>query len=188
MPLSIFRDAILTMMMTTGTVELPPNPDGKGIASRFGDPGDKHIGGNLKCKPDERVSTTEHQCAHRRYKCGTILIIENKRNKKRSWCEVADRGPYGANVFKQSEGQDSPVYTSSGRKAWYVKKRKKHAPPEDLCPLGDCVGRWRGELDMSPAVSDDLDHNGFEKVRIYRAESILRHLEWLKEKASRSII
>jgi hypothetical protein len=189
---SIARDTVLAMMMTTGgvAVELPSNPDVQGIASRFGDPGDKHIGGNLACKPEERVSLTEHQCAIRskRYKCGTILIIENQRNKRKSWCEVADRGPYGANVYMLSEGQASPVYTSSGRKAWYVKKRKSHAPPEDLCPSGDCVGRWRGELDMSPVVSDELGHNGFEKVRVYRANSVIRHLRRLEAKARRKII
>jgi hypothetical protein len=168
------------MAMTPGS-ELPNNPDEYGIASRFGDPGDKHVGGTLACKPKERVSLTEHQCAIRskRYKCGTILILENKRTGQRSWCAVADRGPYGANVFAQQEGRWVPVLTESGRKAWYVKKRKSHNPPDDLCPSGNCVGRWRGVADLSPAVSDALGHNGFERVRVYRWSSVRR---WMKRR------
>lgn len=184
-PPSVARDIILASTFIQGGGDLPPNPDEYGIASRFGDPGDKHIGGTLACKPKERVSLTEHQCAIRskRYKCGTILIIENKRNKKRSWCEVADRGPYGANVFVKGESGLEPVFLSSGRKAWYVKKRRSHNPPEDLCPSGNCVGRWRGELDMSPAVSDDLGHNGFEKVKVYRLSRVIRYFKYLQAKA-----
>jgi len=171
---NLFRDTMMIGIFLVPGAQLPDRPDASGIASRFGDPGDKHIGGTLKCKPKERVSLTEHQCAHRYYKCGTILIVENKRNGKRSWCEVADRGPYGANVFSHQGKRLVPVYSESGRKAWYVKKRKKHDPPDDLCPSGNCVGRWRGIVDLSPAVSDDLGHNGFERVNIYRARSLKR--------------
>ena len=52
-PQSIVRDTALASMLMAGG-DLPPQPDMTGIASRFGDPGDKHIGGNLKCRPDER--------------------------------------------------------------------------------------------------------------------------------------
>ena len=181
-PQSIVRDTALASMLMVGG-DLPPQPDMIGIASRFGDPGDKHIGGNLMCRPDERVSLTEHQCAHRRYACGTILIIENRRKATRSWCEVVDRGPYGANVFT-SDGDS--VLTSKGRKAWYVKSKKKgYDPPAELCPSGECVGRWRGILDMSPAVSEDLAHNGFEKVRVYRASRVIRYLRYLFKKRDR---
>ena len=167
-------DAVLVAISVHSEVELPRRPDGLGIASRFGDPGDKHLGGTLKCRPKERVSLTEHQCAHRYYECGTILIIENQRNGKRTWCEVMDRGPYGAAVFsKDDQGEYSrQVYTKEGKKAWYVKRRRNHRPPDRLCPSGDCVGRWRGILDMSPAVSDDIDHNGFERVKIFRASRV----------------
>lgn len=164
-----------------GQVDLSKVPNVEGIASRFGDIGDKHIGGNLKCRPDERVSLTEHQCAHRRHKCGTILVIENKRNGNISWCEVVDRGPYGANVFADGK----PVLTSTGKKAWYVKNRYDEDPPEDLCPTGGCVGRWRGILDMSPIVNEDLGHNGFEKVRVYKLSGVIRYIEYLKKKKDR---
>ena len=183
-PSTMIREVVLVSMALHGVADLPPNPDAHGIASRFGDPGDKHIGGTLACKPEERVSITDHQCAHRYYPCGTILIIENSRNKKRTWCEVADRGPYGANVFVSKEDR-TVVYTSSGKKAWYVKKRKGHAPPEDLCPSGSCVGRWRGILDMSPAVSNALGHNGFERVNVYRLKSVIRYHRYVDAKIAR---
>lgn len=173
----MFRDVVMVGAFLIPGTSLPDKPDASGVASRFGDPGDKWIGGTLKCKPKERVSTKEHQCAHRYYKCGTILIVENKRNGKRSWCEVADRGPYGANVFLRQEKRLVPVYSESGRKAWYVKKRKSHDPPDDLCPSGNCVGRWRGIVDLSPAVSDAIGHNGFERVNLYRADNLTRWQE-----------
>jgi hypothetical protein len=162
--------------------DLPKVADLDGIASEFGSVGDKHIGGNLMCRPDERVSLTEHQCAHRRYRCGTILVIENKKNGNRSWCEVVDRGPYGANVFTSA---GVPVLTDKGKKAWYVKNRRDEDPPEDLCPIGGCVGRWRGILDMSPTVTKDLGHNGLGRVRVYKLSRVIRYIEYLKKKKDR---
>jgi len=181
-PHNFMIDAVLATVVSAGnSIDLPARPNEIGIASRFGDVGDKWIGGNLFCQPDTRVSPDKHQCAHRKYPCGTILIIENARNKNRSWCEVVDRGPYGANIFIE----DTPVITESGKKAWYVKKRKKHLPPVDICPLGQCVGRWRGILDMSPAVNEDLGHNGFEKVRVYKIERVRRYLRLMNERDAR---
>ena len=179
-----FDVVLATMVSSSGFVDMPQTPDESGIASRFGRVGDKHIGGNLKCRPDERVSLTEHQCAHRRYRCGTILVVENQRNGNKSWCEVVDSGPYGANVFT---ADGTPVLADSGKKAWYVKKRRNHRPPEDLCPDGGCVGRWRGILDMSPAVSKDLGHNGFEKIRTYKISSVTRYLKYLLKKSIRPL-
>lgn len=156
-----------------------PRADQSGVASRFGDPGDKWIGGTLKCSPQEYVNTVDHICAHRKYSCGTILVVENRRTRKKTWCRVMDRGPYGANVFTAYGGKRIKVVASqaSRRKyAWYVKKRRRHRPPKNLCPSDSCYGRWRGIVDLSPAVSDSIDHNGLERVRIWRLRRILNFL------------
>jgi len=173
-PQSLAAKTMLATIVSTGTsVDLPSSPDSFGVASRFGDVGDKWIGGTLACQPDDRVSLDEHQCAHRKYPCGTILVIENARSGDRSWCEVVDRGPYGAHVFLDGE----PVLTETGEKAWYVKNTRDEDPPEELCPMGGCKGRWRGILDTSPAVNDDLNHNGLEKVRVYRIRRVRSYLK-----------
>lgn len=166
-------------------------PDQKGIASSFGEIGDKWVGGNLYCQPDKRVDSTEHVCAHRRtefkkrgYPCGTILILENPRTKKRSWCAVMDRGPYGAGVFSFDKEKQSYVQVrkSNGYKQWYVKIRRGDKPPPNKCPSQDCVGRWRAYLDLSPAVSDDLGHNGLELIKSWTLNGIKKRLKYAEEK------
>ena len=160
-----------------------PVPDQVGIATRFGDPGDKWVGGNLFCAPTRRVNQVEHVCAHRLAghtrlggpACGEILILENPRTKKRSWCQVMDRGPYGAEVwtYDASKRRRVPVLNEHGRKEWYVKIFPGDKPPAEKCPSQDCVGRWRGYLDMSPAVSESLGHNGFERIRSWRIGTLI---------------
>lgn len=179
----------MTVVYTAPGKTLPISPDAVGVASRFGDPGDKWVGGKIYCPPRHRVNSTEHVCAHRYvgYKglpCGSMLIIENPRTKKKSWCRVMDRGPYGANVLSRNPGEKTytQVYRSDGRREWYVKIRKTDKPPADKCPSQDCIGRWRGKLDLSPAVSDDLGHNGMERVKYWRVERLIRYKNLLRKK------
>jgi len=190
--------ATMVVLATAGPgMPLPSTPDEQGIASRFGSPNDKWVGGNLYCEPKRRVNQKEHACAHRyagykNYPCGTILVLENRRTEKRSWCKVLDRGPYGANVLSWDKDKKkyTQVYTmvrGKKRKAWYVKIRKKDKPPASKCPSGDCIGKWRGYLDMSPRVSAELGHNGMEHIRAYRLDRLLRlyKLKKLKEEKIR---
>jgi hypothetical protein len=164
-----------------------PAPHYRGVASRFGDLDDKWVGGNLKCDPTRRVMPHDHICAHRTLsaykKCGTVLLLENPRTKKRSWCMVMDSGPFGARIFtKGSSGKyTEPVRTKrkNGRwkYAWYIKIRRSDKPPASKCPTGDCVGRWRGYLDISPAAAIELGHNGMERINAWEAVRLNRYLQ-----------
>ena len=114
-----------------------------GLATMYGTPTDrKWGGGRMACAPAYRLRSipTMNTCAHRTYKCGTILAIENVRTKKRTLCRVLDRGPYGALL---ADG------------TWVVKIK-----PTD-------PGVWRGIADLAPAVAAAIDHNGFERIRLW---------------------
>lgn len=184
--------ALVTVAFTALGSAMPISPDEVGVASRFGDPGDKWVGGHLYCAPKRRVNSQEHVCANRhagykRLPCGSILILESPRTKKRSWCKVMDRGPYGANVFSREPGEEkyTQAHKPNGRRQWYVKIRAGDKPPADQCPSQDCIGRWRGVLDLSPAVSNDLDHNGMERVKAWRLDRLIRHLKFKQKKRER---
>jgi hypothetical protein len=167
-----------------------PDPHYRGVASRFGDLDDKWVGGNLKCDPTRRVQPEDHICAHRvlsaRRSCGTVLILENPRTKKRSWCMVMDSGPFGAKVYEKgaSGKYTKPVYVD-GRHAWYVKIRRGDKPPPNKCPSGDCIGKWRGYLDISPAAAEELGHNGMERIHAWRADRLNKQLDSRRKKSEK---
>ena len=167
-----------------------PAPHYQGTASRFGDVGDKWVGGNLTCDATRRVQPEDHICAHRylasKYGCGTVLILENPRTGNRSWCEVLDSGPFGANVYAKDEfgRYTDPVYVD-GRHAWYVKIRRSDKPPASKCPTGDCIGKWRGYLDISPAATKELGHNGMERIHAWRAERLNEQLDRRRKRAKK---
>lgn len=190
--------SLVAALVAADTTFPMPSPDQKGVATRFGDPGDRWVGGNLYCQPNRRVDSKEHVCAHRLanyrgYPCGTILIIQNLRNKKKTWCRVMDRGPYAADVltwdktkkrYTQSYMTRSKrryVWAHSGLRSWYVKIRARDKPPKRLCPSGNCVGRWRAVIDLSPAVSNSLGHNGYERVLTWRLKKVLRYWRILEK-------
>ncbi len=167
-----------------------PAPHYRGVASRFGDLNDRWVGGNLKCAPKRRVQPSDHICAHRTLgtyrKCGTVLVLENPRTKKRSWCIVMDSGPFSARIFtKGKSGKYTKPVRIRGRYAWYIKIRSRDKPPRKKCPNGDCVGRWRGYLDISPAAAIDLGHNGMERINAWRAHDLNKLLQWRQKRKQR---
>jgi hypothetical protein len=165
-------------------VSLPADTDERGIGSRFGDPGDKWTGGKMACAPHDAVNSVDHVCAHRWYPCGTILIVEYPATGKRNWCVVADRGPYGANVFA-ADGK--AVLSPSGGAAWYVMIHAGDPPPDDLCPEGGCTGKWRGVIDMSPVVSKGMGHPGMGYVKVWRLKRIVDYQKYLARKRSKPL-
>lgn len=184
----LFELFVSAVVMQTAAGPLPSKPDQAGVASRFGDPGDKWVGGNLYCQPNKRVDSEEHACAHRlagyrSHPCGTILILRNPRTKKLSWCRIMDRGPYGADVLKWDASKKKYVqaYKSSAskrrrpQKQWYVKIRAKDPPPTAKCPSGNCVGRWRGYLDLSPRPAVELGHNGMEYIQSWKMSTVIKY-------------
>lgn len=158
-----------------------PEADQNGIGSRFGDPGDKWIGGRMACAPHDFVDSKAFVCAHRSYPCGTILVVEYQ--GKRSWCVVADRGPYGANVF----AADGKIVTSTSGAAWYVKIKQDQMPPSDLCPDGNCTGKWRGVIDMGPAVSKAMGHPGMGYVKVWTLRRIVSWQKYMAKKKTKPL-
>jgi rare lipoprotein A (peptidoglycan hydrolase) len=110
-----------------------------GMATRFGDKGDPLDGNKLSCN-HQKIDPEVAYCAHRTLPCGTPLVVENPRTGQFTMCQVLDRGPYGA-LLPNGE--------------WRI-KRSSIEP-----------GRWRGMVDLSPAVASSIAHNGREPVRIY---------------------
>jgi rare lipoprotein A (peptidoglycan hydrolase) len=119
----------------------------RGLATRFGDPGDPLDGNHLSCT-HQKMQPGELACAHRTLPCGTVLMLQNPRTRKVAVCEVLDRGPFGA-VLPNGD--------------WGIKRHSDEA------------GAWRGILDLSPAVADALDFNGREKVHVFY-QRVARHL------------
>lgn len=118
---------------------LQPMSAERGMATRFGDPGDMLAGDHLYCT-GKKIGPKQLACAHRTLPCGTVVVLENPRTGRFAVCEVLDRGPFGA---KLDTGE------------WAFKIRATDP------------GRWRGVIDLAPAVSDALDHNGQERVRLF---------------------
>ena len=160
------------------SISLPRGTDEHGIATRYGSPGDKFAQQGTACKPHNKINDVDHVCAHRWYPCGTIQIVEDQKTGQRNWCEVMDRGPYGASVF----AADGSKVMNGSRQGWYIKIRKDDLPPPELCPDGGCTGKWRGVLDMSPAVSKGMGHTGWGTVKVWRLKRVVDHQKYLATK------
>lgn len=132
------RLALLTLL----SINSVPEPDYVkiGIASTFR-PHERWNNGKFACggrwkDPNRPV------CAHRWIPCHTWIEVENTKNGSTAWCEVMDRGPYGALT---PEGQ------------WVLKR-----PRDPKTKLA----RWRGIIDLSPSVSKAIGTNGWARVKI----------------------
>jgi hypothetical protein len=119
----------------------------RGIATRFGDPGDLLAGAHLSCT-HQKLAPGQLACAHRTLPCGTVVMLENRRTGRFALCEVLDRGPFGA-ILPSGE--------------WAVKIRATEP------------GSWRGVIDLAPAVAQALDLNGRERVRLFY-QRVAHHL------------
>lgn len=169
--------------VSSSTVTLPSSTDESGIGSMYGTPDDRWLGsGKMACGKHEAVPQDEHICAHRYYPCGTLLIIEYTKTGKRTWCEVMDRGPYGANVFTKDTNEKVII---DGKPAWYIKKKAHDTVPDELCPSGDCVSRWRGVIDMSPGTARAMEHPGWGAVRVWTLKRVVDTQKYLARKQSR---
>jgi len=74
-----------------------------GYATRFGDPGDIHAGGDMACTQTP-VPQDEPVCAHRWLPCGTEVLVVNLERRGAATCRVTDRGPYGLDRFGRWRG------------------------------------------------------------------------------------
>ncbi len=110
-------------------------------ATIFGYPGDKWAGGDALALK-RPVNPTDMGIAHRTWPLGTTVMVYNPRTKLFAVGTVIDRGPYGAM-----------------HKGKWVLKRKRRDP-----------GKWRGCVDLTPALAKAVQHNGYEKVRVWRLD------------------
>lgn len=73
-------------------IELPPVRE-SGLASWYGD-GKMH--GRITAN-GEHVAPDAFTCAHRTLPFDTTVLLVNRRDpRRRTWCRINDRGPYGA--------------------------------------------------------------------------------------------
>jgi hypothetical protein len=133
------NDPYLTDLPAIGYAAPDRHPDEVGVGSRYGGPKDSRWGGQaMACAPDKHVDATVHTCAHRTHRCGTLLLLESVKTKKRTLCRVMDRGPYGA---LDADG------------VWHVEIKLKPG------------SRRRGILDLTPTVFAALGMRGMSPVR-----------------------
>lgn len=118
------------------TIDAPPVQE-IGLASWYGD-GAWH--GDITAN-GEIFDPSEFTCAHRTLPFDTVVLIFNRSNRKRVWCRINDRGPYGARL---------PDGT------WHVR------------PNSQSEGSWRGLIDMSIAAATELGimEVGLQKVEL----------------------
>ena len=122
----------------------------------FGYEGDQHAGGDaiLLGRP---VNDTDMGIAHRYWKMGSDVAVQNVRTGRVAYGKVLDRGPYGA-------------LTPEG-KVWFPgkalrtgRKTRRKLPKE--------LGRWRGCADLTPALARAIGHDGMDRVRIWRVKRL----------------
>jgi hypothetical protein len=148
---------ILWLIYRLSILIFTPPTEG-GVASQYGEPGDIYAQQALACDISKHIDNYVHICASRWVPCGTVLLLQNQSNHELSWCTVMDRGPYGAMIKN-----DDNTYS------WGMK-----ITPRD-------PGVWRGILDMSPATTKEMHHNGFEHIKywIIRSKYISRLINYI---------
>lgn len=133
--------AMLSHYEGKGSLDLPsidgPPVQELGLASWYGD-GAWH--GDVTAN-GEVFDPSEFTCAHRTLPFDTVVMIVNRSNRRRVWCRINDRGPYG-------------VRLPNG--AWGVRTSRE----------GE--GEYRGLLDMSIAAATELGvmEVGLQKVEL----------------------
>ena len=143
--MSLVKWAILLAMFShfetaesteVASLEVPPVQE-TGIASWYGD-GAWHGSVTANGEPFDPKQFT---CAHRTLPFDTMVLIENRANRRRVWCRINDRGPYG-------------IHTAHGSWDYIVSSSRDH--------------NWRGILDMSYATALELGttERGMQSVHL----------------------
>jgi hypothetical protein len=113
------------------------------MATTFGQPGDKWVGGKAIAL-GRRVNGQDVGIAHRTLPMGHTALLCLPRTLRCLRAPVIDRGPYGALLGQR----------------WVIKRRARDP------------GKWRACVDLTPAASKALGHNGLEPaIVIYVGDS-----------------
>jgi hypothetical protein len=167
------ENIILTILILLGITKELPDPDVSvsGKASIFY-PVEKTNNGILACGGGKWEDKNLPLCAYRnmgtpkenKLDCGSWVLIKNERTGKEAWCKVLDRGPYGKIDEDGNWFNGATEYKEAKAEGRSQKK-----------------GRWRGIIDMSPAVAKKIGHNGMEKVTVkfWKTNPAVLHLDKL---------
>ena len=117
-----------------------------GNSSVFAYRGDRWQGGRSPCL-GRQVRPTDRVVAHRTLPCGTVVRVTNLRTGLATVATVGNRGPFGACLDDDYRG-------GIRCEQWTVKRRRSDP------------GRWRGLLDVTPAVAAAIEHDGWDRVRV----------------------
>jgi rare lipoprotein A len=117
-------------------IELPPVQE-IGVASWYGD-GAMH--GDVTAN-GEAFDPTRFTCAHRELPFDTLVMIVNRSNRRRVWCRINDRGPYGVKLPDGSWAATTQLEPGT---------------------------HWRGIIDMSVATARELGtiDRGLQRVEL----------------------
>lgn len=139
--------AILALVSSLSEpASLPERWEERGIASMFRPGKGGHNGGDVAClwrlpRRKRRISHKLRFVAHRRWRCGTVVLLHLPRTGRSTYAVVLDKGPYGA---RDTDGK------------WVLKMRRSDP------------GRWRGVVDLSPGAAEALGHDGWDRVQMTR--------------------
>lgn len=139
----------------------------------FGMEGDRLAGRNALLLRRPVDPLTDMGVAHRSLPLGSLVIVEIPAKQTWAFAVVIDRGPYGR---IRPEGSECPAhgYLRTNGTCWtngaYEYRECRNAYPQwkhwkdPRCYYEDSW--WNGCLDLSPALANTLDHDGWARVRV----------------------
>ena len=119
----------------------------------FGYAGDGYGGRTPTVLTGKPVTESDFGIAHRTWKMGTVIMIQNQRTKKTGVGVVLDRGPYG---------MVDPM-------GWFNSRRERGRAAKYILEVGKRKA-YRGCADITPSLAERIGHNGRDRVKIWRAK------------------
>lgn len=110
---------------------------------------------NRPIDPDRDVGV-----AHRSAPLGTVLLLHLPSTDRWTFAVVIDRGPYGRKRADGSWINGAVEYRRCQR------EHPEWSPLDRRCYKKG--SRWNGCIDLAPATARLLDHDGWERIHVYR--------------------
>ena len=163
----VFASLVLFLGCATSSAEGATNTKRESVlATGFADKGDKWAGDVFIClhrrgrwKPIDAVTPG---IAHRTRKCGSKVLVRNRRTKKTVWTRVIDRGPYWlVPVACATDTTDRGGFRHASHACW----RKGRPATRHERRKGPAHGYvWANGADLTPPIRRAIGHNGLEPV------------------------